>query len=79
MEEVLAPSETVEEPTLTISIRRAGDVRAPATLDSPPPPQRWNEKGQKMLMFVHLIGHNFIREPLGTSALMEGTEVSVEE
>jgi hypothetical protein len=29
-----APSETVEQPTRTISIRRAGDVGTPATWDS---------------------------------------------
>jgi hypothetical protein len=48
-----APSETVEEPTYIISIRRDGDVGALATLDSFAP-TTGTKKDRKRLMFVHL-------------------------
>jgi hypothetical protein len=47
------PSETEKEPTSNVSIRGAGNVEAPATLDIFFPTDG-TKKDRKMLMFVHL-------------------------
>jgi hypothetical protein len=48
--EGLAPSETEEEPTSSVNIRRAGNVRTPATRDSLP--HRREEKNEGSLWMM---------------------------
>jgi hypothetical protein len=52
--ERLAISGRVEEPTSILGVREAGDVGAPATLDSSPPQREWKrtEKGSCLDIWI---------------------------
>jgi hypothetical protein len=61
--------------TSSVSVRRVGNVGAPATRDSYSLPLgRKREKNEENLwmMVITRTNWNFIREPLGTSSLKEG-------
>jgi hypothetical protein len=69
------PSES-EEPTSSVSVRRAGHVGAPATGHGPP----WEREIRgKPLDDGENLNWNLIREPLGRDGLKEEAMVTVGE
>lgn len=74
-----APSETDEESICVFSIRRTGNVGAPATAGVMP--HHGKEKNEETLrmMVRSWTDWNPIREPLGTSSFKEGAVVAVGE
>jgi hypothetical protein len=69
-------SETAEIPPCIISIRRAGDVGALATLDSFTPTVGMKNDREGWCLYTW-IDQNLIREPLRTSACKEGVVIAV--
>jgi hypothetical protein len=74
----VGPRYKLEEPTSSVSARRAGYVGAPADLGNFTP-TCWKKEGKPWMMERHLDLLHLSNEPLGASGLEEGTAVALGE